>query len=350
MALLFLDGFEQWTGYGAADVTINANSGMPVYWQDKMGVWSNSVVTSPVRTSQSPTGRALAPGTGTGLYLKIPTVTETYVGYGLYPTPGMAGETFFDILESTGTRGSKGIRLRFNFDFQIEVVDVSTSAILGTTTALPVYAWTYVEIKYIFAASGSLEIHLDTISALNLTNFDSRGGCSSVSLLGFCSHITNECLFDDLYICDSTGTINNTFLGPINVYTLFPNGDAAVQLTPSTGTDNYAMVDEVPVDSNTTFVQGTGGQSDLYELTDLPAITPTSIPGIMATAISCKTDNSGLSGEFILDSGGSTSNSSPVSLAANLYRIMYHIWDVAPGGASWTKTLIDALKAGFKGT
>ncbi len=351
MALLFLEGFEQWTGYGVSDVSTQSNPQMSVYWLEKMrsGSYSNSVVTSPVRTSQTPSGRALQPGTLNGLFLKVPSVTEIYIGYGFYPTAGLAGDIFFDITESTSTHGSKGLRFRLNASSQIEVLNASTSAIIGTTSALPLSVWTYIEIKYIFSASGTLEILFDTASVLNLTTTDVRGGCSSAGILGFSTHAAGECYFDDLYICDNSGTTNNSFLGPVGVYTLFPNADATVQMTPSMGTDNYALVDDIPVDGETTHVYGAGGKSDLYELTNLPAITPTAIPGIMVGAISCKSNNTAVTGEVVIDSGGTTDSSPAIPQAANLYRVMHHIWEKAPGGASWTKTLIDALKAGIKG-
>jgi hypothetical protein len=52
---------------------------------------------------------------------------------------------------------------------------------------------------------------------------------------------------DDLYVLDTSGSLNNDFLGDVRVdahYPVTPDGTNHAW-TPSTGSDNFAMVDEV---------------------------------------------------------------------------------------------------------
>src|SRR5437764_673985 len=54
---------------------------------------------------------------------------------------------------------------------------------------------------------------------------------------------------DDLYVCDATGTTNNTFLGDVRVHTLVPSGNGTDSgLTGSDGNqvNNYQLVNTVP--------------------------------------------------------------------------------------------------------
>lgn len=76
---------------------------------------------------------------------------------------------------------------------------------------------------------------------------------------------------DDLAFNDTSGSYQNSWPGLGGVYLLMPNADGSDNdWTPSTGSDNYAMVDEQP--RNTTdWVQALGtGNVDLYDHEDTP--------------------------------------------------------------------------------
>lgn len=79
--------------------------------------------------------------------------------------------------------------------------------------------------------------------------------------------------YDDVAINDTTGSYQNSWVGLGGVYLLKPTADGAqTDWTPSSGTVNYAMVDEVPDDASTTYVQGLSASTiDLYEVENCPA-------------------------------------------------------------------------------
>lgn len=72
---------------------------------------------------------------------------------------------------------------------------------------------------------------------------------------------------DDCVICHGDA-IN---IGELEVITDGPTGDVEKDWTPSTGTDNYAMVDDIPVDSDTTYNSSTVvGNRDVQSFPVLP--------------------------------------------------------------------------------
>lgn len=78
--------------------------------------------------------------------------------------------------------------------------------------------------------------------------------------------------FDDVAINDASGSVNNGRIGQGGVFPLRPTADIEQGFTPSTGSDNYAMVDEAQADGDATYVSGLGsGTRDLYVLEDLAA-------------------------------------------------------------------------------
>ena len=73
--------------------------------------------------------------------------------------------------------------------------------------------------------------------------------------------------YDDVYICDTTGSVNNNFLGELTVEHLRPASDDTAQFLGSdaNSTDNWALVDEAGTYNGADYVaSSTVGQRDLY--------------------------------------------------------------------------------------
>ena len=90
--------------------------------------------------------------------------------------------------------------------------------------------WVYVEIKVKFHAStGTVDIHFNGSSVLSLTgqNTDQtlNAQASQVMFLGSANN-ADHTQFDDLYICDTTGSINNDILGPQKIVLIQPASDS----------------------------------------------------------------------------------------------------------------------------
>ena len=81
----------------------------------------------------------------------------------------------------------------------------------------------------------------------------------------------DDVYFDDEYL---------SMVPERRVETLYPNADGAtLGLTPSTGTDHFALIDEAQMDASDYLAGSTVGQMDEFQLTDLSNI-PRSIDGV----------------------------------------------------------------------
>lgn len=101
-----------------------------------------------------------------------------------------------------------------------------------TTTSITANTWHYIEWDLSFSSSGSYTVYLDGVSVLSGTGnlkSSSNSYANQVYLTG------NTIAFDDMYVFDSTGSVNNAVRGDSRVETLFPNADASVAFTPSQG-------------------------------------------------------------------------------------------------------------------
>ena len=101
-----------------------------------------------------------------------------------------------------------------------------------TSTSITANTWHYVEWDLTFSATGSYTIYLDGVSVMTGTGnlkSSSNAYANQVTLNGY------SCNFDDMYLFDSTGSVNNAVRGDSRVETLFPTADASVAFTPSQG-------------------------------------------------------------------------------------------------------------------
>lgn len=145
------------------------------------------------------------------------------------------------------------------------------SGVSSTTPFNVTNVWRYVEIKYVLG-TGAVTIRIDGQTALTVT----VGTVASVGTIawGIGNGNSSSMQWDDVYICDATGTVNNDFLGDVRVQLLLPSADGAnAALTPSTGTSHAALVNET-VPNTTNYVSSSVlGAKDTYQFQDLAANT-----------------------------------------------------------------------------
>lgn len=124
--------------------------------------------------------------------------------------------------------------------------------------------------------TGSGEVRLNGVAVINFTGQTAvtTGDVTQVTLGGY----PFSTQFDDFWVCDGVdatatqGAPNNNFLGDLKVSTLFPTAEGdTLQLTPSTGTAHWSLVDENPVNTTDYVSSSTSGQRDLYNVGDLVA-------------------------------------------------------------------------------
>ncbi len=119
-------------------------------------------------------------------------------------------------------------KLRFTRGTTIEI-GVSSEDVLSANT------WHYIELAVkVNPTTGTVDVKVDDVSVLSLSgvntqglsNYGEIGGFQFLSPAGTNSDYEENWLLDDIYILDSTGSVNNTFLGPIRVWkTSLVDGD-----------------------------------------------------------------------------------------------------------------------------
>jgi len=168
-----------------------------------------------------------------------------------------------------------GVEL-FRCDFQKNTGIVMTCNALtatGTTSFLK-DTWYRIECHVILSnAAGLCELRVDGGAVEARIVGDTLGtysGMCELQLYGSLSASDgNLSYFDDVAINDCNGSEDNSWCGDGYIIALTPTGTITNQLTGSDAdtTDNHLLVDEIPYDSDTTYVGGvTANLKDIYDM------------------------------------------------------------------------------------
>lgn len=119
-----------------------------------------------------------------------------------------------------------------------------------TNPVITANGWYHLEMKVVIdAVVGSIEVRVEGATVILLENINT--GVTPVSQVEICndpdatsSGVTMR--IKDFVVWDGTGTYNNDFLGAVMVYNLIPIADVDLNWTPSTGTEGYPILDNMP--------------------------------------------------------------------------------------------------------
>ena len=356
MALLFLDGFEEYDTTSSTTFTnellaVQAQQGV-AYNYTSLNTLNGSITQT--RTAQTGISAKSMIITASVLGVSVPNVTTLHIGFGGFFNSLNNWICGFcrDPAHSYLGNPTNGMRVYLDTAGTISIRNNNTAAVIATSSStLSINTWYYIEIKYVFGSgtAGSCQIKVDGVDYINSTSIDTAGTAALINSFYFQSTNPATNYYDDFYICDTTGATNNTFLGPISVYTLVPTANSAtVEMTASAGL-NFACVDDIPPNI-TDYVTGTAAnQIDLYAMSDLPVgVTPTTIPGVLLKAKSSKpTANTGqiqMAARYSAVSSFSTSR----SVTQTSYIGNCSIMETQPDGSAWVKAAIDGIEAGIK--
>ena len=251
---------------------------------------------------------------------------------------------------------SSTVHLALIFDASGFLVVKRGSTVLATATshAFLLNTWYYIEVKVVVHdTTGSVAVRVDGVPVTfnaSLTGIDTRnaGTAGIVDRVRFAGSAAYY-FYDDLYICDDAGSVNNDFLGICKIERLLPstgNGDH-VDFTCSTGTDHGALVDENPPTDDTDYVSSdTAGHQDCYHYPSL-ALTG-SILGVQTNLYARKTDAGARTVAAIVRSGGTTYPGAALA-PLTTYRYLTEVQAVNPAtGLAWTAAEIAGLQVGMK--
>ena len=231
----------------------------------------------------------------------------------------------------------------------------SAGTVLATfpTDTFPQAAWFYGELKVLLSDTvGTVQLRANgnPTPIVNLTAQDTKNAGTnltfdSIALLsqGGGSPVWR---FDDLYICNGAGSVNNDFLGDSEVNTLLPIADGpSVAFTPSTGSDHYALVDEIPPSTSDYNTGATDGDRELYQFTGLTATSGI----IRAVATYPHVAKVGTDPKFIQDTvriGATDYDAASVALGTGFVYVP-RIREVSPAtAAAWSVAEVNAARFG----
>lgn len=231
----------------------------------------------------------------------------------------------------------------------------TTGTVLGTpaATPLPVNTWVYVEAKFTISDTvGVVVVRVNGTPVISLTNQDTRNAGNATAntvRMGPAASFGTSLDFDDLYICDTTGSVNNDFLGDCKVEQVLPTGAGASTLwTPSAGSNWDAVNDSPAPDGDTTYVSSaTAGQTDLYAFGDLGVASGT-VKAVQATVLARK-DDAGSRSLAVVARPGSTDRVGATQAVGDNYAGYTEVWNTNPDtAAAWTVAEVNASQFGVR--
>ncbi|MGQ9642801.1 MAG: hypothetical protein ACUVT3_02965 [Ignavibacterium sp.] len=132
---------------------------------------------------------------------------------------------------------------------------------IWTSLTLSNYVWYYIEVKAKFHnTNGYVIVKVNGLEVFNQTNLNTAYSSSILSSRYiWLKSEKDEVLYDDFYVCDTTGTKNNNFLGDISVKTIRPTRDGTYNDFSVVGAGSrYEAVDESNPDYDTSYVTESG--------------------------------------------------------------------------------------------
>lgn len=340
MALLMVEGFE---GFGTTTGVAPQPTGALARLYDNVNAEANMDIE---------TGRLAGYclqfyGSSCKFHTKVLTTDDTLIIGFAAKFLTLANIIFLTMYDDT----TQGMKLKTTGEG--EIVVLLGEAVLATSAAVLVTdTWYYIEFKVkCHDSAGTYELRLNENNILSAAGVDTKAGTHDYhDNVRFYAASTLGLFFDDMYVCDSTGTANNNFLGNCRVDAILPDGDDTATFdTASGGSDHYLDVDENPADDDTSYVEdATTGHKDLY---DYAAISDSlgTVKGLEIKTVCRITDGTQYDLITPIKSGVEETDDSAQTLTSTSYKTKTRISETDPNtGAAWTKTNINAAKFGVK--
>lgn len=211
--------------------------------------------------------------------------------------------------------------------------------------------WYFIELKQtIDNAAGSVQLRVNGTAVVTATGVDTQ----STSNASFNGILLGGSTADyaDLYVCDGAGSINNDFIGYVLAEPFVPRTDATeaghnAGLTPSTGTDHGALVDEATPNGDTDYNSGTTiGVKDTYRFSTLTSTG--GVLGVQTLPYARKLDQVLKTIAAVIRHAGADYDGTSLEVGAS-YDYRREVFETNPGtGLPWTGPDVNAIEAGLK--
>lgn len=334
MALRFIDGFSHYT--------------IPAQTPLKYSTCSTGYITSV-------TGRRSGT-TAMKMYADADFVAMTFddqstwiVGFAFYATASVNSDS--KILRFYDSSGNVQLTLDVVAGL-IKLYSGNVSTLLATASqTIPVGSWVYIEAKVIIADTGGLfEVRVnETVVASYTGDTKYSSTLSTARTIRLGSLYLTNCWFQDLYICDGTGSTNNNYLGDVRIDALLPvAAGASAQFTPTGNTTNWSNVSDTAIDTDTTYNAGdTAGYIDTFDCANLSSTNAT-IYGAQLNVAARKDDSGTRTLHGVMRVNGTNYESADIALSTS-YMVYRQIQELNPNtSTAWTEAIINGAEFGYK--
>ncbi len=355
MALLWIEGFE---GFGAATTSVLTNTSMVAKYPTNVLTSGDTIATG--RT----TGTKCLKGVAS--YIRTPTLTSAstiVIGLAVkFDSTTSVSSTF-----STICNMYEGTTLHTQLALYLTGGNVfckvlRNGTLLGTgTIAMVISTWYFIEVKIVVhSTTGAVTTRVNEVQDIAITNQNTRNGgtgvidnvlfslASTSTLSNSWSGTSQSRYMDDIYICDTTGVNNTTFLGDCIIEGLTPSGAGSnAAFTPTSGS-NYAAVNEYPYTTTLDNRTNTATAQDSYAYTDLAKISG-NIKGIQINSIVSKTDATAQLVTNTVYRSSTASQSSQYTVPQTSYSLFASIFETDPiASAAWTVANVNSSQFGLQ--
>jgi hypothetical protein len=334
MAVLWIEGFDS---FGASGAPAGLTTKYP----------SNNIVSN----FQVSTGRIsayamlLRGGGGQNGFITTPnlgSIATICTGFAFKPQ-SLLNTYIVELREADNS--TSGVNIRMQTDGKVGLYRNNTLLGITAATVLSAATWHHIELKVTVANSGTYELRVNGVNVLSGSD-DTREGsndyCNRVRLVGPDELAVNCPIYDDWFIAED-------FLGDRKIITIFPDADGdSSDFTPSTGGDNYLMVDDNPQDDDSTYVESsTPGDSDLYTHGNVAGAS--SILAIQPNIVAAKTDVTDFDMNLTVKSGSTTDDGTAVTVNSTDYVNFTRVLETDPDtGVAWTQSGLNSAQIGPK--
>jgi len=297
-------------------------------------------------------------GGGANPIWAIGTQTEVVTGFSCQINTALGSSTSICELRN-GT--SQQLELRVTTDYKLQVTRGGAGTILATsTTALLTLAVTaHIQFKALLHTSSGGNFHVK-VNGVTVSWDSANTGRTTAASPGTADRLyitghgtgSGSTVIDDFWVCDTSGSLNNDFLGDCRVECIRPNaaGDTT-QWDRNTGSTNYEAVDDTAPDGDSTYVYtGVDGEIDLYNFGSL--VSTSGLVLALQTIIYARKDDAGARKLSTLLKSGGTEYPTDTSLEVSLnddYNMIINRFEENPVTTdAWTISEVNAAQFGFK--
>lgn len=226
-----------------------------------------------------------------------------------------------------------------------------SGTILATSgSTLLVDNWYAFEVKLTIADSGSCTVKQDGTTVISFsgdTKATSNAFAETILFGATQGGGSGTVLWDDFIIMDDAGSFMNDFIGDKRIYTLYPTAEGNYSAwTPSTGTDNSALVDETPPNDDTDYVMSNNPtDKDTYVLQNLPSGV-TNIEAVVVNIRARKDDAGTRTLKAKVRSNSVDADGANFNIGSGYEFYQTPFYQNPDGSVDWTESTVNAVEAG----